>query len=251
MAKTKALDGELARNAFETTIIEDRWHVLGSAAPVGKPPAGYDYVAELTRLQLELLKLQEWVRIQGLKLVVLFERRDAAGKGGVIRRISDALNPRYCRTVALATPTEKERGRMVFPALCRRAARCRRDRAVRPQLVQPRRRRARHGLLHRRGISGISACLPAFRGDADPLRHSPRQILAFIRGYKPQVVRVPEANNTTHWYLKHQGNGHIVDGTKEQFEFKNIRIPYENGRGSGFLTKDPSHRTQELIRRIG
>lgn len=71
------------------------------------------------------------------------------------------------------------------------------------------------------------------------------------RGYKPQVVRVPEANNTTHWYLKHQGNGHIVDGTKEQFEFKNIRIPYENGRGSGFLTKDPSHRTQELIRRIG
>jgi len=68
------------------------------------------------------------------------------------------------------------------------------------------------------------------------------------RGYKPQVVRVPEANNTTHWYLKHPKTGHIVDGTKEQFEFKNIHIPYENGRGSGFLTKDPSHRAQELAR---
>jgi polyphosphate kinase 2 len=114
MAKNKALDGELARNASETTIIEDRWHVLGNAAPVGKPPDGYNYVQELTRLQFELLKLQEWVRIQGLKLVVVFEGRDAAGKGGVIRRISDALNPRYCRTVALATPTEKERGQWYF-----------------------------------------------------------------------------------------------------------------------------------------
>jgi|SRR5208282_947485 len=70
------------------------------------------------------------------------------------------------------------------------------------------------------------------------------------RGYKPQVVRVPEAYNLTHWYLKHPKTGHIVDGTKEQFEFKNIRIPYETGRGSGFLTKDPSRRCQELVQKI-
>lgn len=102
MAKAKVLDGELARNARETTMIEDRWHVLGDAAPVTEPPVDYDYVKELTRLQFELLKLQEWVRLQSLRLVVLFEGRDAAGKGGVIRRISDALNPRNCRTVALS-----------------------------------------------------------------------------------------------------------------------------------------------------
>jgi polyphosphate kinase len=114
MAKAKVLDGELARNTRETAIIEDRWHVIGDAAPVTKPPVDYDYVKELTRLQFELLKLQEWVRLQGLRLVVLFEGRDAAGKGGVIRRISDALNPRNCRTVALATPTTKERGQWYF-----------------------------------------------------------------------------------------------------------------------------------------
>ena len=114
MAKAKVLDGELARNARETTMIEDRWHVLGDAAPVTLPPVDYDYVKELTRLQFELLKLQEWVRLQSLRLVVLFEGRDAAGKGGVIRRISDALNPRNCRTVALGTPTTKERGQWYF-----------------------------------------------------------------------------------------------------------------------------------------
>jgi hypothetical protein len=70
------------------------------------------------------------------------------------------------------------------------------------------------------------------------------------RGYKPQVVRVPEMDNTTHWYLKHPKTGHIVDGTKEQFEFKGIRIPYENGKGCGLQTKDPSQRCQDLMRRI-
>jgi polyphosphate kinase 2 (PPK2 family) len=53
--------------------------------------------------------MQEWVRHNGLKMCVLFEGRDAAGKGGVIKRITDPLNPRVCRVVALAAPTEKER----------------------------------------------------------------------------------------------------------------------------------------------
>src|SRR5207344_1663235 len=78
------------------------------------PRRGYDYVDEIARLQFELLKLQEWVRVQGLRVVVIFEGRDAAGKGGVIKRITESLNPRVCRVVALGTPTERERGQWYF-----------------------------------------------------------------------------------------------------------------------------------------
>ena len=66
------------------------------------------YEAELARLQVELVKLQAWIKAQGLKVVVVFEGRDAAGKGGVIKRINQHLNPRVCRVVALPTPTERE-----------------------------------------------------------------------------------------------------------------------------------------------
>jgi len=72
------------------------------------------YEQELARLQLELVKLQEWIRQEGLRVVVIFEGRDAAGKGGVIKRITESLNPRVCRVVALAAPTERERGQWYF-----------------------------------------------------------------------------------------------------------------------------------------
>ncbi len=72
------------------------------------------YAAELQRLQLELVKLQEWVKFKGLKMVVIFEGRDAAGKGGVIKRITESLNPRVCRIVALPAPTERERTQWYF-----------------------------------------------------------------------------------------------------------------------------------------
>ncbi len=72
------------------------------------------YESELERLQLELVKLQEWVKSEGLRIVVIFEGRDAAGKGGVIQRITDALNPRVCRVVALGTPTEREKTQWYF-----------------------------------------------------------------------------------------------------------------------------------------
>ncbi len=72
------------------------------------------YIDELVRLQFELIKLQDWVQKQGLKVVVVFEGRDAAGKGGVIKRITESLNPRVCRVVALGTPTERERGQWYF-----------------------------------------------------------------------------------------------------------------------------------------
>ena len=72
------------------------------------------YEEELARLQLELIKLQEWVKHAGLKVVVIFEGRDAAGKGGTIKRITESLNPRICRVVALAAPTERERTQWYF-----------------------------------------------------------------------------------------------------------------------------------------
>jgi polyphosphate kinase 2 (PPK2 family) len=72
------------------------------------------YFKELLRLQRELVRLQDWVMHQKLKLVVLFEGRDAAGKGGVIKRITQRLNPRACRVVALSAPTERERTQWYF-----------------------------------------------------------------------------------------------------------------------------------------
>lgn len=74
--------------------------------------AAYD--RELAAFQIELVKLQEWIRVRGLRVAVLFEGRDAAGKGGAIKRITESLNPRICRVVALGTPTERERGQWYF-----------------------------------------------------------------------------------------------------------------------------------------
>jgi len=73
-----------------------------------------DYEQELRRLQIELVKLQEWIRHHGLRVVVLFEGRDAAGKGGAIKRITQTLNPRVCRVVALGTPTDREKTQWYF-----------------------------------------------------------------------------------------------------------------------------------------
>jgi len=72
------------------------------------------YEKELARLQMELIKLQEWIRFKNLKVVVIFEGRDAAGKGGVIKRITESLNPRVCRVVALPAPTEREKSQWYF-----------------------------------------------------------------------------------------------------------------------------------------
>ena len=72
------------------------------------------YEKELEKLQIELVKLQEWIKHEGLKVVVLFEGRDAAGKGGVIKRITECLSPRICRVVALGVPTEREKTQWYF-----------------------------------------------------------------------------------------------------------------------------------------
>ncbi|HOM39434.1 MAG TPA: polyphosphate kinase 2 [Bacteroidales bacterium] len=72
------------------------------------------YFKELRKLEIELIKLQEWVKAKKLKVVVIFEGRDAAGKGGVIKTIAGCLNPRICRVVALGVPTEKEKTQWYF-----------------------------------------------------------------------------------------------------------------------------------------
>jgi polyphosphate kinase 2 len=73
-----------------------------------------DYERMLMKLEIELVKLQEWVKANKLKVVVVFEGRDAAGKGGVIKTIAGCLNPRICRIVALGIPTEKEKTQWYF-----------------------------------------------------------------------------------------------------------------------------------------
>ena len=76
------------------------------------------YESELFRMQLELVKMQEWVKESGLKVVVIFEGRDAAGKGGVIKRITQHLSPRICRVAALPAPTEREKTQWYFQRYC-------------------------------------------------------------------------------------------------------------------------------------
>ena len=102
---------------LELEIDDDRLSELLAHAPGAKPQQGLDrhtYFKELLRLQKELIKLQDWVAYKKLKLMVLFEGRDAAGKGGVIKRVTQRLNPRICTVVALSAPTERERSQWYF-----------------------------------------------------------------------------------------------------------------------------------------
>ncbi|GAA4298983.1 polyphosphate kinase 2 [Aestuariibaculum suncheonense] len=74
----------------------------------------FNYELELAKLHTELVHLQEWVKTQGLKVVIVFEGRDASGKGGTIKRFTEPLNPRVCKVVALGVPTEKEKTQWYF-----------------------------------------------------------------------------------------------------------------------------------------
>lgn len=111
--KSQMSGGEVSEAARETAQVEQYW-ILADRSKPHEPPKNYNYVEELTHLQIELIKMQEYVKRNRLKMCVLFEGRDAAGKGGVIKRITDPLNPRVCRVVALATPTERECGQWYF-----------------------------------------------------------------------------------------------------------------------------------------
>jgi polyphosphate kinase len=97
--------------------IEDR-HPLPGVPPSGDPSSELEYrrkyFSQLFRLQAELVKLQDWVVSSGQKVLILFEGRDAAGKGGAIKRVTQKLNPRVCRVVALPAPNDRERTQWYF-----------------------------------------------------------------------------------------------------------------------------------------
>ena len=81
----------------------------GGVNGAGEKDYRRNYFQQLFRLQAELVKLQDWVAVSGQKVVILFEGRDAAGKGGAIKRITQKLNPRVCRVMALPAPNDHER----------------------------------------------------------------------------------------------------------------------------------------------
>ena len=98
---------------LELEFDDDRT-LISEAINVSASPERLRYFKQLFKLQGELVKLQDWVVQQGLKVVVLFEGRDAAGKGGAIKRITQRLNPRVCRVAALAAPSQRERTQWYF-----------------------------------------------------------------------------------------------------------------------------------------
>ncbi|MEZ5144685.1 MAG: polyphosphate kinase 2 [Acidimicrobiales bacterium] len=108
-------DGGGVAAQVDTTVIDELGVPHDLPQPKRKKLDKEFYERELVRLQRELVKMQEWVHAEGLKVCVLFEGRDAAGKGGVIKRIVERTNPRVVRVAALQKPTEKERTQWVFP----------------------------------------------------------------------------------------------------------------------------------------
>ncbi|WP_238310173.1 polyphosphate kinase 2 [Methylobacterium organophilum] len=116
-ASVEAIRRELTDSYDEELELELEEARLDHLNPEAHAGHGLDrrvYFRELLRLQHELVRLQDWVKANGLRVVVLFEGRDSAGKGGVIKRITQRLNPRICRVAALPAPNERERTQWYF-----------------------------------------------------------------------------------------------------------------------------------------
>lgn len=103
-----------SKSPDHSTLISDLNRPAGSGRSGNGRMNKKTYERELEQLQIELVKLQRWIKHKGLRVVVIFEGRDAAGKGGTIKRITQVLNPRVCRVVALNKPTETERTQWYF-----------------------------------------------------------------------------------------------------------------------------------------
>ncbi|QNI73679.1 polyphosphate kinase 2 [Synechococcus sp. NOUM97013] len=133
--KHKAKDKKHGKSSKESAVAKVPDHVLdslgGSERDIDHPAELLDdlmeggqpkperlnkklYESELVRLQTDLVKMQYWIRDTGYRMIVLFEGRDAAGKGGTIKRLTEPLNPRGCRVVALGTPTERQKSQWYF-----------------------------------------------------------------------------------------------------------------------------------------
>jgi len=121
MGKTAANASETSGNAVKATGVKEPKVPKAPPAPLAvattersRVVSKLEYEKELARLQTELVRMQEWIVHQGLQVMVIFEGRDTAGKGGAIKRIMERLNARHCRVVALGTPTERERTQWYF-----------------------------------------------------------------------------------------------------------------------------------------
>ena len=107
-------DEELEMELEDRNLDEQTETLLNDVARAAEKEARRTYFRELFRLQAELVKLQDWVVATGHKVVIVFEGRDAAGKGGAIKRITQRLNPRVCRVAALPAPNDRERTQWYF-----------------------------------------------------------------------------------------------------------------------------------------
>jgi polyphosphate kinase 2 len=104
------------KQQIETAPVETPNVTAEPVTPEGPPPpmSAKEFDKEMKKLQVELVKMQEWVKFTGAKICVIFEGRDTAGKGGVIRRITERVSPRVFRVVALSAPTDREKSQMYF-----------------------------------------------------------------------------------------------------------------------------------------
>ncbi|MEX0969802.1 MAG: polyphosphate kinase 2 [Paracoccaceae bacterium] len=113
-AISKFYANEAPNDVREAIERADKNDMLNPAFPYARRLARKDYERDYAALQIELVKLQSWLRESGARLAVVFEGRDAAGKGGSIKRLTENLNPRYAHVVALPKPTEAEQGQWYF-----------------------------------------------------------------------------------------------------------------------------------------
>ena len=153
------LDEDFELELPEPALSEEIRKIYKSSHPPAIERA--EYFQHLLTLQAELIKLQDWVQHTKAKIVVVFEGRDAAGKGGAIKRITQRLNPRLVAS-SRSPPDRTRKDPMVFPTLRAPSAGGRRNRAVRSLLVQPRRRRARDGIATPEQVEQFFHDVPEF-----------------------------------------------------------------------------------------
>ena len=130
------------------------------------------YEKELRRLQAELCRLQDWVKLKGLRIIVLFEGRDGAGKGGTIKAITERVSPRVFHVVALPAPSDREKSQIFIQRYTEHFPAAGEIVTLRPQLLQPRWRGVCHGLLHERTAPPFPRCLSRGRKIRRRWRHS-------------------------------------------------------------------------------
>jgi len=108
------LDKAVPKEIYEAVVSAKKKEIVGPNYPYAKKMDAEEYEAEKAKLQVELLKLQKWVIEEGKRVVMIFEGRDAGGKGGTIKRFMEHLNPRQSHVIALTIPSEREKGEWFF-----------------------------------------------------------------------------------------------------------------------------------------